>query len=422
MYLKEAPNSRECEEGLLASIVIDNELASLCLSKLSEESFYYDYTRSIFKSIKSLHSRKLPIDLMTVINEFEKNNEPRTVTREKIVDIMNGFLTSAKYKYYLNVVKEKENLRRIINTCLTTITEAREENDSNEILTKLKRLETEALESFNYDEWIDNSFREKQTQIINHRKNPILTGIQFIDRLTKGLIPTETLYLAGEGGIGKTRLSIRILNFMSSKGHLCLFFSIETKDYNIQRKIIELNTPYNLEGIDDSYIDSLEGVKEFYEQLTKKNLIIDSEPNCTIGYIRSRVIEMSRIYNKTPVVFIDSFDHISSDILDTNQRDMTVSKALYAMTQELRCTTIIIHHKNKKNEFRGSAKIKDNCDYMLSLEKAEGYINMKWAKTRDIRGEYDFKSYLAHEKNGLVETLNIDNYLLKTQEQKAKEW
>jgi replicative DNA helicase len=418
VQLKEAPNSQEYEESIISSMVMEPSIIGFCLENLSEESFYYDYTRLLYKSIVSLTRKRVPIDLLTVINETKE------VNREKIVDICSGLSTSMHYKHYLNVIKEKENLRKIINLTLSISSDARSESDVEEILERIKRFDIKKLDSFDYGEWIEKSFKEKQTQIIDHKKNPLFTGIQFIDRLTNGLIPTEVLYVVGDSGIGKTRLNVRIMNFMSSNGHLCLFFSIEMQDYNIQRMIIELNTPFSLDDIDGNYIDNFDGVKECFELNTKKNLIIDSSPECTISYIRFKIKEISRLYKKKPIIMIDSFDQIVNSESDLNKRDADVSKQIFKMAQELRVPFIVVHHNNKDGNFRGSGKIKDNCDYMLSLTKEDGFINQEWKKTRFIRGVHDFESILVHEKQGIVEILNKTKYEMQQEqsEKRKKGW
>ena len=79
MATRNDPKSLEAEINALGcAFVSTNALDKLC-EELTSEMFYSEANSKIFAIIKELHTKNVPVDSTTVINELEKKKELASV-------------------------------------------------------------------------------------------------------------------------------------------------------------------------------------------------------------------------------------------------------------------------------------------------------------------------------------------------------
>ena len=73
------PHSKEAEQSVLGSILIDKEAIIKVADLINPEDFYYDTHKMVFDAITDLFNRHDPIDLLTVANLLEERKQIDTI-------------------------------------------------------------------------------------------------------------------------------------------------------------------------------------------------------------------------------------------------------------------------------------------------------------------------------------------------------
>ena len=66
------PYNRDAEMALLGCLLIDNEIASEIVDKLTEDDFYQESHKYILHAMQRVFNDRKPVDLVTVSDELEK--------------------------------------------------------------------------------------------------------------------------------------------------------------------------------------------------------------------------------------------------------------------------------------------------------------------------------------------------------------
>jgi replicative DNA helicase len=117
---KEIPHSLESESCLLGCMVFDNALIPKILPKLSEESFYIDSFRTIYKGIAKTYETRKAVDLVLLRDTMDPKALAAAGGVEKLTSVVDGLPNAANWEAYLATVKEKEESRRYLRACETT--------------------------------------------------------------------------------------------------------------------------------------------------------------------------------------------------------------------------------------------------------------------------------------------------------------
>ena len=65
------PYNRDAEMALLGCLLIDNEIASELVEKLSEDDFYQESHKFILRAMRKVFNDRKPVDLVTVSDELD---------------------------------------------------------------------------------------------------------------------------------------------------------------------------------------------------------------------------------------------------------------------------------------------------------------------------------------------------------------
>lgn len=75
LYSKIPPSSRDLEEAVIGSILIECDAYSEIANILKPESFYVEAHKTIYESIVALANNSEPIDLLTVTEHLRKRGK-----------------------------------------------------------------------------------------------------------------------------------------------------------------------------------------------------------------------------------------------------------------------------------------------------------------------------------------------------------
>ena len=109
------PSNLEAERCVLGAVMQDREALSVAMEMLHADDFYSPANREIFDAMHALHTRGMPVDLVTVDEELSRRGTLAGVGgSEYLIEISQYVPTTANVKAYIQIVDEKATLRRLI--------------------------------------------------------------------------------------------------------------------------------------------------------------------------------------------------------------------------------------------------------------------------------------------------------------------
>ena len=111
------PHDVEAEQAVIGAMLIDKEAVTAALEKLRDEDFYREDNKLIFEAITSLYQKNEPVDIITVKSELtEAGTIERVGGLEYLSSLPDKVPTTANVDRYINIVREKALLRRLITS------------------------------------------------------------------------------------------------------------------------------------------------------------------------------------------------------------------------------------------------------------------------------------------------------------------
>ena len=239
---KQPPNSVDFERLIIGTMLIDK----LGLDKVlyiygdNPEIFYDPRHALIYDVISNLTTRKIPVDMMSVILELKKRDKLGEAGGDHyIIDLTMGVSSSAHIDYHARIVMEKYFARVMQNNCAETLARLYEERtDVFEMLdgmrgtvNNLEVLITSAKENLTaknaHFEMLENYKRkEPPTVPVNYKDlNHNLEGFNAGDVVILGARPSIGKTAVALNFAVRTAAVVNCFHFSVSLGYKTTYFS-----------------------------------------------------------------------------------------------------------------------------------------------------------------------------------------------------
>ncbi|HLD77676.1 MAG TPA: DnaB-like helicase N-terminal domain-containing protein, partial [archaeon] len=106
------PQNLEAEQAVLGSMLLEEDALVQAAELLEEGAFYKDAHRKIFSTLLALYRANIPVDLVTVTEEFKKRNWLEEIGGASYLATLTSVVPAASNaQYYCGIVKQKAILR-----------------------------------------------------------------------------------------------------------------------------------------------------------------------------------------------------------------------------------------------------------------------------------------------------------------------
>ena len=427
------PNSIEAEKALLSAILIDNSQVNSVLGIINPEDFYDSVNAKIFRIISKLSEKNEPIDVITILNSLEKEQD----SLDNTSDFNYGnYLTSLfempaglfNIEQYSKIVKEKSTLRNLINASNKIRQKCYEQNEDIENI--IDFTEKTIFDATEKD--APKNYAEVYPLIIDYFKkltskksdNDIITGIHsglnYLDEYTNGFQPSDLIIIAGRPSMGKTALSLCIAKNIAVKKIPVAFFSLEMSKEQLATRLLAMTAK-----IDSSFLrrgkihnPDIENIHKALEILEDIPIYIDDSAGITVTELRAKTRRLKREKN-IELVIIDYLQlmRASHNIESREQAIAEISRSLKGLAKELNIPVIALSQLNRMVEsrqdrrpqladLRESGAIEQDADLIMFVYREEVY-------KKDTENKGVAELIIGKQRNGptgIVKLSHIDKY------------
>ncbi|MBX3004067.1 MAG: hypothetical protein KF828_08915, partial [Anaerolineales bacterium] len=127
------PHSREAEEAVIGSVLINPEAYYDVADFLTAEDFHIHRLRWVWEAFTRLHEQRIPIDLLTVTEDLDKNGHLAEIGGPAyITGLINNVPSSLHAEAYGRLVQQTSIRRRLLEAANKIAKTAYQENLSVE--------------------------------------------------------------------------------------------------------------------------------------------------------------------------------------------------------------------------------------------------------------------------------------------------
>jgi replicative DNA helicase len=394
------PHSIEAEQGVLGSIfLLPNECMGEAIEKLKSgaETFYDLRHRTIYETLVEMYDAKEPIDSITVQQRLRDRQQLDAIGGVAYLSALPDSVPSpANIGFYLNVLREKFILRRMIQACSGVVSRVYEyEGEVDGLLDEVERdiLKISEERSENTTSTIKDLVRTAISTIEDyHQRQGLLTGVGTgfpdLDKMTSGLHEGEMVVIAARPSMGKTSLAMNIAEAVAIDQKLPVgVFSLEMTAESLVLRMLCSRSRVNLRNIRDGFLAERDFPKLTGSagKLANAPLFIDDSPGLSILQLRAKARRMAQQYGiKLFVIDYLQLLHSTARRAENRQQEIAdISNGVKALAKELKVPVIVLSQlnrelekdKNRKprlSDLRESGAIEQDADLVALLYKPGG--------------------------------------------------
>ncbi|HEX5152571.1 MAG TPA: DnaB-like helicase N-terminal domain-containing protein [Parafilimonas sp.] len=107
--------AKDIEEAVLGAIILEKSAFGIVSGILKPECFYIGAHQRIFRSFQNLVQKRLPIDMLTVVEELKFSGELETVGGPYyIAKLTNAVVSTSNIEAYARIILQKFVRRELI--------------------------------------------------------------------------------------------------------------------------------------------------------------------------------------------------------------------------------------------------------------------------------------------------------------------
>lgn len=392
------PHSIEAEQGVLGCALISpNEALGECVEKLKGgAAVFYDLRhQTLFEQLVEMYEAKQPVDLITVPQKLKDKGLLEGVGGlAYLATLPDATPSAANLSYYLEIVKEKYLLRRMLATCSNVMARVYEhEGEVDSLLDETERdiLQISEARVEPESRTMRDLVRNAITTIEHYQQRQgmltgLATGFMDLDKMTSGFHAGEMIVIAARPSMGKTSLAMNIAEHVALEEKLPVgVFSLEMTADSLVLRLMCSRARVNLRDIRGGFIAERDfpRLTSAAGKLASAPLYIDDTPGLSVLQLRAKARRMWQQHGiKLFVIDYLQLLHSTARRVENRQQEIAdISNGVKALAKELKVPVIVLSQlnrefekeKNRKprmSDLRESGAIEQDADLIGLLYKA----------------------------------------------------
>jgi replicative DNA helicase len=395
------PHSTEAEQGVLGCCLLDpNQCIGECIEKLKDDgkSAFYDLRhQTVYETLSAMFNSRLPIDLITVQQHLKDRQLLEQIGGiAYLSQLQDAVPSAANLAYYLDIVREKYLLRKLITTCSGVVGKVFDfEGNVEELLDEVEKEVLRVNESRSQAAMIPvNTLVHDAIETIekyfsrNGQLGGLATGFADLDKMTDGLHGGEMIVIAARPSMGKTSLAMNIAEHVALELKLPVgVFSLEMSSASLILRMMCSLARVNLRSIREGFMSETDFPKltSAAGRLSGAKLYIDDTAGLSILQLRARARRLAQQHGiKLFVIdYLQLLNSTAARAKENRQQEIAdISSGIKALAKELKVPIIVLAQlnreiekdKNRKprmSDLRESGSIEQDADLVGLLYKPD---------------------------------------------------
>ena len=397
--LRVPPQNIDSEKALLGSIMLKPEILNDISIIITNNSFYVEKHRLIYRTMLELFAKNEPIDILSISSRMkEKNILEQIGGRSYLAELVNLVPSAGGAKHYAELVHKKSMMRNLINAA-DFISELGydEAHELDEMLDKAEKKIYEVTESPTLNKFteIKDSLEEAWERLdhLHKSKNElrgVRSGFRELDTMLAGFQKSDLIILAARPSMGKTALALDIARQAATKYNTPVgIFSLEMSSQQLVDRMLASESLVNAWKLrtgnltTDSEFDQ---IRQALDKLSKAPIFIDDQPANNILKMRSvaRRLKSERGIGLIIVDYLQLMSPTQSRGSDSMVQQVTeISRSLKTMARELEVPVIALSQLNRAveqrrdrprlSDLRDSGSIEQDADVVMFIHRDDKY-------------------------------------------------
>lgn len=418
------PHSREAEEAVIGSILINPEAYYDVAQFILADDFYIHRHRWIWEAFTRLHERRSPIDFLTVSEELDQMGHLAEIGGPAYLSSMiSNVPTSLHAAAYGRIVEETAIRRRMLSAANEIARMAYKEDSSVELVMDdaekavfgvSERRMTRDLQTI---QQVISEYYDRIDQISSRGEDVfgVPTGFIDLDRLLMGMQPSDLIIIAGRPGMGKTAFMLSAAKNAAQihKKHVAVF-SLEMSNEQLIQRLIAQETGIDSQRLRTGKLEEDEWPKftQAVESLSNTRIFLDDTPALTPLQLRTKCRRLHLEF-QLDLILVDYLQLMSSGSRNENrvQEVSYISRNLKVMARELNVPVLAAAQLSRAveqradkepqlSDLRESGSLEQDSDIVMFIHRPEIY-------EKDTLKQNIAQIKIAKHRNGPVGTIEL---------------
>ena len=393
------PHNLQAEESLLGAMLLTKDAVAEAVEVVSAENFYAPANQYVYEAIVRLYNSGQPIDVVTVANELDRNEEIAEMVggSATLLRLQAGTPVATNAGRYALIVYEHAVLRKLISTAQSIadlgysqpddVVEAVDTAEQMMFDVAQGRVSDTTARLHDLLEASLDRLEELYEQGDAITGTP--TGFIDLDKLTAGLQPSSLVVVGARPAMGKTSFALNIAAHAALEARRpVLFFSLEMSQLELSQRLLCSDARVNATNIRNGRLDETDWKKigDAVGRMADAPIWVDDNPNVSIMEIRSKARRLKSSEGDLGLVVIDYLQLMTGRSgAESRQVEVSeLSRGLKILARELECPVVALSQLSRGLEqrqdkrpmladLRESGAIEQDADVVMFLYRDDVY-------------------------------------------------
>ncbi len=417
------PCNIEAERAVLGSLLLYDGQFQLISEMLLPGDFYLPANKIIYEAMAEINKRNHRIDLVTLQNELEKNNQVKEVGGiVYLLSLQEDIPSLGLIEQHAGIIKEKSVLRELISSAAQIISNCYLQNDKDidSVVDDAERVifsisQKRVEQSFvQLNIWLKKTFKHLSDMRLQKGLTGIATGYKKLNEMTSGFQNGDFIVLAARPSMGKTALALSFARNAVVADLTVGFFSLEMSAEQLSLRLLSSESGVSHRKIKNAMVNSDEWISLTHvaAKLASSKLFIDDTPTQTIMDIRTkaRKLKMEHGLNFLVIDYLQLI-HGQKKYENRHQEVSAISRSLKALAKELEIPIVALSQLSRAvdsrvdkrpilSDLRESGAIEQDADVILFLYRDHVY-------NPDTEDPSLSELIIGKQRNGPTGTVNL---------------
>ena len=393
------PNDVDAEQAVIGSMLTDKDAVISAIEVLKEEDFYREDNKTIYSAILNLYNRSEPIDIITLKSELTAMGMFDKIGGfEYIVGLPEKVPTTANVEKYINIVKEKSELRRLIKTANEIIEQGYDPTENiDDIMNNAEKKIFNIMQDKDQKGYspikdvLVDTFTELE-QLYNQKQHitGVPTGFIDLDYKTAGLHNSDLVLIAARPAMGKSAFALNVATNAAVKAKVpVVLFSLEMSKEQMVNRILCSEAMVDSNKVRTGKIDDEDWIKlaNTMGELSEAPIYIDDTPGISIKEIRAkcRKLKLEKNIGLVVIDYLQLVQGSSKRAQGSREQEISeISRSLKILAKEINVPVIALSqlsrapeqrpdHRPMLSDLRESGAIEQDADIVMFLYRDDYY-------------------------------------------------